>query len=53
MPAFPCAEMQASVEKLNGQMQQVQEALDHEANKLKEFEADRKVLQDRCYFDGL
>ena len=39
--------LQKSVTKLNGHVEEVQAAIDHEADKLKEFEADQTALKDR------
>jgi hypothetical protein len=44
---LPLVCLQKSVAKLNGHIEEVQAAIDHEADKLKEFEADQTALKDR------
>lgn len=45
---FAAVYMQKSVAKLNGHMEEVKAAIEHEADKLKAFEADQTALKDRC-----
>ena len=40
--------LQKSVVKLNGHMEEVRAAIEHEADKLKDFEADQTALKGRC-----